>query len=431
MRLPFSDYVSNTRDERKHILFLGDLFTGTQDQLLTSLVKILDEEYYCMYENFPKVKGPRNTVNRIARLCYIDTLRPDLIVACGTAATIACFKSAKHNYGIDVPIDIRGLSDAMHAKHIGTIKKVLITPCFSTSTMIANMLPPKRFKTRIELPNLGNPEYLTLTRQMQTEYSQIEDEIYRQGIQNAEALFFSADVDSSTYADYVNNFGPAHIMPAEKSFSPDAPECVAKFIREFIYAEQEEPISSEEEIVNDSMLENRPKDELERMEEIHKTLLLKYPAGELERPTSRIRKLVITKSATPRRESDNKENIDHNTEEMNAFNVIEYLKKEPFDIDEYLLMIGRAELLSREEEQALVEQAQQGNEEAMNLLLWSYARSVANLANQYKHKGASIQELLNVAMPVLQKAVMEYDVYNGEPLIKYAVPQMREALEKI
>ena len=116
---------------------------------------------------------------------------------------------------------------------------------------------------------------------------------------------------------------------------------------------------------------------------------------------------------------------------MNAFNVIEYLKKEPFDIDEYLLMIGRAELLSREEEQALVEQAQQGNEEAMNLLLWSYARSVANLANQYKHKGASIQELLNVAMPVLQKAVMEYDVYNGEPLIKYAVPQMREALEKI
>ena len=117
---------------------------------------------------------------------------------------------------------------------------------------------------------------------------------------------------------------------------------------------------------------------------------------------------------------------------MNAFNVIEYLKKEPFDIDEYLLMIGRAELLlSRDEEQALVEKAQQGDEEAMNLLLWSHARSVTNLANQYKHKGASIQELLNVAMPVLQKAVMEYDVHNEESLIKYAVPQMREALEKI
>ena len=116
---------------------------------------------------------------------------------------------------------------------------------------------------------------------------------------------------------------------------------------------------------------------------------------------------------------------------MNAFNVIEYLKKEPFDIDEYLQIFDRAWLLSSEKEQALVEKAQQGDEEAMNLLLWSEAPFVTNLVNQYKHKGASIQELLNVAMPVLQKAVLEYDVHNGDPLLKYAVPQMRDALEKI
>ena len=116
---------------------------------------------------------------------------------------------------------------------------------------------------------------------------------------------------------------------------------------------------------------------------------------------------------------------------MKTFNVIEYLKKEPFDIDEFLVMLVRAELLSREEVQALVEKAQQGDEEAMNLLLWSKAPFVTNLANQYMHKGASIQELLNVAMPVLQKAVLEYDVHNEDPLLKYAVPQMREALEKL
>ncbi len=116
---------------------------------------------------------------------------------------------------------------------------------------------------------------------------------------------------------------------------------------------------------------------------------------------------------------------------MKTFNVIEYLKKEQFDIDEYLLMIGRAELLSREEIQALVEKAQQGDEEAMNLLLWSKARFVPNLASQYKHKGASIQELLNVAMLALRNAVMEYDVNSEDSLIKFAVPQMREALEKI
>lgn len=116
---------------------------------------------------------------------------------------------------------------------------------------------------------------------------------------------------------------------------------------------------------------------------------------------------------------------------MENFNVSEYLRKEPFNIDEFLLLIGRAELLSRAEEQALVEKAQQGDEEAMNLLLWSKAPFVTNLANQYKHKDASIQQLLNVAMPVLQKAVLEYDMHNEEKLIKYAVPQMREALEKI
>lgn len=116
---------------------------------------------------------------------------------------------------------------------------------------------------------------------------------------------------------------------------------------------------------------------------------------------------------------------------MENFNVSEYLKKEPFDIDEYLQIFDRAWLISREKEQALVEKAQQGDEEAMNLLLWSNAPFVTNLANQYRHKGASLQQLLNVAMPVLQKAVLEYDVHNEDPLIKYAVPQMREALEKI
>ena len=116
---------------------------------------------------------------------------------------------------------------------------------------------------------------------------------------------------------------------------------------------------------------------------------------------------------------------------MENFNVSEYLRKEPFNIDEFLLLIGRAELLSRAEEQALVEKAQQGDEEAMNLLLWSKAPFVTNLANQYKHKGASIQELLNVAMPALQKAVLEYDVHNEDPLLKFAVPLMREALEKL
>ena len=224
MRFPLN--IKIDRDERKHILFLGDLFTGTEDLLLTSLVKILGEEYHCMY--YPLPKGPRNAVDHVAHLCMSDCLKPDLIVACGTAATIACFKTAEQTHGFNISID------SIHAQEIDSIRKVLISPYFSTSTMIANMLPPKQFKTRIELPNLGNPEYLTLTRQMLTEYRKMEGEIYRQGIENAQALFFSSETDKPAYKDYVEHFGPAAVLSAENSFSPEAPDCAAMFIREIL-----------------------------------------------------------------------------------------------------------------------------------------------------------------------------------------------------
>ena len=224
MRFPLN--IKIDRDERKHILFLGDLFTGTEDLLLTSLVKNLGEEYHCTY--YPLPKGPRNAVDHVAHLCMSDYLKPDLIVACGTAATIACFKTAEQSHGFNISID------SIHAQEIDSIRKVLISPYFSTSTMIANMLPPKQFKTRIELPNLGNPEYITLTRQMLTEYRKMEGEIYRQGIENAQALFFSSETDKPAYKDYVEHFGPAAVLSAENSFSPEAPDCAAMFIREIL-----------------------------------------------------------------------------------------------------------------------------------------------------------------------------------------------------
>ena len=116
---------------------------------------------------------------------------------------------------------------------------------------------------------------------------------------------------------------------------------------------------------------------------------------------------------------------------MEKFNVSEYLRKEPFNIDEFLVLIGREELLSCEEEVALVEKAQQGDEEAMNTLLCANARFVTSLVRQYQNNGSTIQNLLKVAMCALQKAVLEYDVHNEDPLIKCAVPQMRMALEKM
>ena len=402
MRIPHNTLGSITRDKRKHILFLNDLFVGSQNVLLTPIVESLKDDFYCMNLRMPK--GPHNGVRRIRHLCMSESLKPDLIVAHGTAATIA-------------------------AQIIG-IEKVLIKPYFCTSNMISNMLPEKQSKVRIELPNLDYPEYLTISRQMATEYHQQEERVYQRGIHNAHALFFASDTESPIYKNYVEHFGNAVILPAENDFSPKAVNCIVTFIKEILSVEQKEQIFSEEDFIKESLREKISEDDLERINKIF-TIVKQYHTDREEKQNTKIRKLIITKSVTERREQDDEELINYNIKDMKTFNVIEYLKKEPFDIDEFLVMIGRAELLSPEKEIALVEKAQQGDEEAMNLLLWSNARFVISLANQYKHKGVSIQQLLNVAMPALQKAVMEYDVHNEESLIKYAVPQMREALEKI
>ena len=53
MRTPLTDFPFHPRDERKHILFLCDLFMDSQDMLLTPLVESLKQEYYCMHAPFP------------------------------------------------------------------------------------------------------------------------------------------------------------------------------------------------------------------------------------------------------------------------------------------------------------------------------------------------------------------------------------------
>ncbi|MBO7280187.1 MAG: hypothetical protein J6V00_03385, partial [Bacteroidaceae bacterium] len=119
------------RDKRKHILFLGDLFAGSEDRLLTSIIEELNTDFYCMYRT--QTKGPNNGVDEVRLLSSLDALRPDFIVAHGTAATIAVQEIA--------PM-LLPMAD---------IPKVLIKPCFDTSNILDSMIPQKERKTRIEL----------------------------------------------------------------------------------------------------------------------------------------------------------------------------------------------------------------------------------------------------------------------------------------
>ena len=275
MRLPLTDLVTITRDERKHILFLDDLFVDCHNVLLTPIVESLKDEFYCMNMRVPK--GPYDAVRRIRHLCMSESLRPDLIVAHGTASTLA-------------------------AQIIG-IEKVLIKPYFCTSNMISNMLPEKRCKARIELPNLEHPEFLTISRQMATEYQQLEERVYQRGIRNAHALFFASDTESPIYQNYVDHFGSAVFLPAENDFSPKTVNCIVTFIKEILSVEQKEPIFSEEEFIKESLREKISEDDLERITKIF-TIVKQYQTDREERQNTKNRKLVITKSVTERREQD-------------------------------------------------------------------------------------------------------------------------------
>ena len=107
------------------------------------------------------------------------------------------------------------------------------------------------------------------------------------------------------------------------------------------------------------------------------------------------------------------------------------LKREPaeFNIDEFLVMIGREELLTHEEEQSLIVQAQQGDTEAMERLLVANMHFVVSLANQYKGEGLTLQKLVQVGVQGLEQAIKTYDMASEERLIKFAVPMMRDVLK--
>ena len=216
MRMPLNFKIE--RDKRKHMLFLGDLFAGSEDRLLTSIVEELNTDFYCMYRTLPK--GPNNGVDEIRLLSSLDAFRPDFIVAHGTAATIAAQEIA------------------FPALPMADIPKVLINPCFDTSSTLDRMIPQKERKARIELCNAGKKEFLTITRQMVIEYRQLERKLYIRGIGNAHTLFFESDIDTPAYKNFLNHFSSALIIPAADESSPEAVSRIATFIRALLAVEE-------------------------------------------------------------------------------------------------------------------------------------------------------------------------------------------------
>ena len=99
-------------------------------------------------------------------------------------------------------------------------------------------------------------------------------------------------------------------------------------------------------------------------------------------------------------------------------------------LDKYLEEIGKAKLLTIDEELELVKAVQQRGTDCdeMKQLEKSSARFVVSVANQYQDKGLTLMELIEAGMVGLRRAAMKYDLKTNFKFIAYAVWWIRQAI---
>ena len=100
------------------------------------------------------------------------------------------------------------------------------------------------------------------------------------------------------------------------------------------------------------------------------------------------------------------------------------------NLDEYLKEIGRAELLTIDDERELVKAVQEKgvNCDEMKRLEKADARFVVSVANQYQNKILTIWELIDAGIEGLRKAAMKYKLDNDIKFIDYAVWWIRQSI---
>ena len=100
-------------------------------------------------------------------------------------------------------------------------------------------------------------------------------------------------------------------------------------------------------------------------------------------------------------------------------------------LDRYLVEIGRAPLISIDEEIELSQKIKKGGREgqrAKDKLITSNLRFVVSVAKQYQHQGLSLTDLINEGNIGLIKATEKFDETRGFKFISYAVWWIRQSI---
>lgn len=100
------------------------------------------------------------------------------------------------------------------------------------------------------------------------------------------------------------------------------------------------------------------------------------------------------------------------------------------DLEKYLIEIGKAPLLSVEEEIELAKAIQQKGVDCDELkkLVKCNERFVLSVARQYQNRGLSIEELIKAGRAGLEKAALKFDASRGLKFIAYAVWWIRREI---
>ena len=101
-------------------------------------------------------------------------------------------------------------------------------------------------------------------------------------------------------------------------------------------------------------------------------------------------------------------------------------------IDELLAEIGRAPLITSEEERMLLKAVKEKGCDCdeMKLLEAANMRFVVSLVNQYQHRGLTLEELIEVGKAGLREAIEQYDLEASNKLAVEAVQCMRHRIER-
>lgn len=100
-------------------------------------------------------------------------------------------------------------------------------------------------------------------------------------------------------------------------------------------------------------------------------------------------------------------------------------------LDKYLVEIGRAPMISIEEEIELAQQIRKGGragERAKNRLVEANLRFVVSVAKQYQHQGLTLTDLIDEGNIGLIKAAERFDETRGFKFISYAVWWIRQSI---